>query len=114
MDLFDFGRKKRALAISRTLETPRTVPTAILEGDEHSATPVEEAVNLGKMARLHPFSPVAITLLQRFNQDNISMQAIADLVQTDPALAAETLAYVNSPMFAVRESVTQLRHAIVV
>ena len=42
------------------------------------------------------------------------MQEIAKLIQSDPALAAETLAYVNSPLFALQGSVTKLDQAVVI
>ena len=110
-----FGFKKKAPVVSNspTWEKADSPPIAILNGDENVSTPVEDP-NLGKLARLHPFSPVAISLIQRFDQENFAVQEIATLIESDPALAAETLAYVNSPLFARGDNITELLPAIVI
>jgi putative nucleotidyltransferase with HDIG domain len=112
-----FGKKeekKKGASILKTLEDPAVpaVPSAsILDGDENAATPVE-GINLGRLARIQPFNSVAISLLRLFDRDDVNVKEVVRLVQSDPALAAETLAFVNSPLFAVRESITDLQHAI--
>lgn len=113
MSWFRIGQERRARRISKALESRKSGPVAILDGDEAASTPVE-ASELGKVARLHPFSPVAISILQLFERDQVSTQEIAKLLQSDPALAAETLAYVNSPLFAVPDTITDLHRAILV
>lgn len=112
MGWFEKGRQRRIAAISSAL-APQPTAIAILDGDENASTPVE-ASNLGKLARLHPFSPVAVSVLQLFEREQTSTQDIARLLQSDPALAAETLAYVNSALFAVPERITDLHAAILV
>src|SRR5271157_1229934 len=107
------GREKRARNISKALESPEPGSVAILNGDEDASTPVEVA-KLGKLARLNPFSPVAVSVLQLFDREQVSTQEIAKLLQSDPALAAETLAYVNSPLFVLPDRVTELKGAILV
>ena len=114
MSWFKKKAKPRKLNISATLQDDtRTNTTPILDGDENAATPVEGA-NLGKLARLHPFSPVAISLLHLFDREDVDIREIGRLVGSDAALAAETLAYVNSPLFSMREPVTELSHAITI
>jgi putative nucleotidyltransferase with HDIG domain len=108
-----FQKRKRSANLLRVIDSPTPSTAPILDGDENAATPVEEA-NLGKLARLQPFSPVAISLLRLFDRDDADMNEIVRLVQSDAAIAAETLAYVNSPLFALRESITDLHHAIAV
>ena len=113
MSWFRMGRERRARIISRAIESHEPKSLAILDGDEDASTPVEVS-KLGKLARLHPFSPVAVSVLQLFDRDQVSTQEIARLLQSDPALTAETLAYVNSPLFAVPDSITDLHSAVLV
>jgi putative nucleotidyltransferase with HDIG domain len=110
---FDKKRKERVESISMALDAPKPNTVSILDGDENALTPVE-GLSLGRLARLHPFSPVAVSLLQLFDREQVSTQEIAKLLQSDPALAAETLAYVNSPLFALPDRVTELQGAILV
>jgi HD-like signal output (HDOD) protein len=85
----------------------------ILNGEEGATTPVETSI-LGGLARLHPFSPVAVAVLQLLDREQTSTHEIARLLQSDPALAAETLAYVNSPLFPLRATITELNQAVLV
>ncbi|MGP8246041.1 MAG: HDOD domain-containing protein [Bryobacteraceae bacterium] len=113
MAWFESKTKRRTQPIPKALEQPTAAAAPILDQDENAATPVE-GPNLGKLARLCPFSPVAISLLRLFDREDVELQEIVRLVASDATLATETLAYVNSPLFAVRESITDLQHAIVV
>jgi putative nucleotidyltransferase with HDIG domain len=113
MSWFGLKKKEPVVQNSETWEKPTSPPIAILDGDENVSTPVEDP-NLGKLARLHPFSPVAISLVQRFDRDDFAVQEIATLIESDPALAAETLAFVNSAFFARRDRVAELLPAIVI
>ncbi len=110
---FEKARKKRVDKISTALEVTKSTSVPILEGEEGVATPVETAI-LGGLARLHPFSPVAVAVLQLLDREQSSTQEIARLLQSDPALTAETLAYVNSPLFPTRSTITELNQAILV
>ena len=113
MGWFDRKRKARVESISTSLDAPKPNTASILEGDEGALTPVE-VIKLGKLARLHPFSPVAVSVIQLFDREKVSTHEIANLLQSDPALAAETLAYVNSPLFALPDRVTDLQGAVLV
>lgn len=113
LEWFDRARKKRVKRISEALEGTKSASVPILNAEEDSATPVETSI-LGGLARLHPFSPVAVAVLQLLDREQSSTQEIARLLQSDPALAAETLAYVNSPLFALRATITDLHQAVLV
>jgi HD-like signal output (HDOD) protein len=113
MEWFDRARKKRVNKISAALEGTKSTSVPILDGEENVATPVETSI-LGGLARLHPFSPVAVAVLQLLDREQSSTQEIARLVQSDPALTAETLAYVNSPLFPMRTTITELHQAVLV
>ena len=113
MQWFDKARQKRVIKISEAVEGTKPATTPILLGEEDAATPVETAI-LGGLARLHPFSPVAIAVLQLLDRDQASTPEIARLLQSDPTLAAETLAYVNSPLFPMRATITELNQAVLV
>ncbi|MBS1858315.1 MAG: HDOD domain-containing protein [Acidobacteria bacterium] len=80
---------------------------------DSAATPVEDAA-LGCLARLPPFSPIAVSLLRLFDQDDVEIAAVVRLVRSDAALAAELLAYANSPLFGVPQSISDLTNAILV
>ena len=113
MEWFDRTRKQRVEKISAAVAGTQSSSTPILNGDEGVATPVESSI-LGGLARLHPFSPVAIALLQLLDREGSSTPEIARLLQSDPALAAETLAYVNSPLFPTPATITELNQAVLV
>src|SRR5437868_12453653 len=84
-------------------EQPKT--PGILDGDENAVTPVEQP-KLGKLAKLNPFSPVALSLIRHFDRDDADIKEIVNLVSSDPALSVETLAYVNSPLFSFKEVIS--------
>ena len=111
MPWFESKSRKRTDKIQQqVIETaPQNVP--VLSGDENATTPVE-GISLGKFARLQPFSPVALSLLQLFERNDVGVKENADLIRSDATLAAETLAFANSPLFAVRESITDLQQAV--
>ncbi len=111
MRWFHKGTKTHPAGIAKVLETSANAATPILGGDENAATPVETSI-LGDLARLHPFSPVAVAVLQLLNREQASAQEIARLLQSDPAIAAETLAYVNSPLFPLSDNITELDSAV--
>ncbi|HEX3744234.1 MAG TPA: HDOD domain-containing protein [Bryobacteraceae bacterium] len=113
MGWFERDRRKRVRDISKTVSGTALTSVPLLDGDEDAATPVEVS-ELGKLARLNPFSPIAVSVLQLFDRDGVSTQEIARLLQSDPALAAETLAYVNSPLFAVPEPIAEIHNAVLV
>ena len=80
--------------IRKTLEdsAASSIPcTSILDGDENALTPVEGA-GLGRLARIQPFNAVAISLLRLFDSEDVDLKQVMRLVQSDPALATETLA----------------------
>jgi putative nucleotidyltransferase with HDIG domain len=70
-----------------------------------------ETPELGQLAKLSPFRPVVIRLLQLFDRDDVSLAEITELVQSDPEISSELLAFVNSPFFGVSE-VWDLGHAV--
>jgi HD-like signal output (HDOD) protein len=113
LEWFERARKKRVDRISAALEGTKSASVPILNGEEGVATPVETSI-LGGLARLHPFSPVAVAVLQLLDREQSSTHEIARLLQSDPAMAAETLAYVNSPLFPLRANITELHQAVLV
>jgi putative nucleotidyltransferase with HDIG domain len=71
-----------------------------------------ETAQLGALAKLPPFGPVAVSLMRLFDQDNVEMHDIVRLVSADVALSSELLAMANSPLFGVQTSIRDLQHAI--
>ncbi len=64
-------------------------------------------------ARLPSIPRVVTRIVTLAQQGDIDMQSIADLVASDPALAAKTLQYANSPLYGNEHKVENLRRAIV-
>ena len=71
-----------------------------------------ETEELGELAKLPPFRPVVIRLLRLFDRPEVRIAEICALVEADPAMASEILAVVNSPLFAMRQTVCHPAHAI--
>jgi len=71
-----------------------------------------ETSELGALAKLPPFRPVVISLMRLFDREFVSTDEIGQLVESDPSLAAELLAVVNSPLFACPSRVTSVSQAV--
>jgi HD-like signal output (HDOD) protein len=61
---------------------------------------------------LPPFSPVIVRLLQLMGGDNMNMRQAAELINSDPSLAAQVLRLANSPLFGFQREVTSLLVAL--
>jgi putative nucleotidyltransferase with HDIG domain len=73
-----------------------------------------ENAQLGALAKLPPFGPVAVGLMRLFDRDDVEMHDIVRLVSSDVALTSQLLALANSPLFGVQTTVRDLQHAITV
>ncbi|HUI81273.1 MAG TPA: HDOD domain-containing protein [Bryobacteraceae bacterium] len=73
-----------------------------------------ETAQLGALAKLPPFGPVAVSLMRLFDRDDVEMHDIVRLVSSDVALSSQLLALANSPLFGVQTSIRDLQHAITV
>jgi len=71
-----------------------------------------ETSELGPLAKLPPFRPVAIALMRLFDREDVAIEEIAGLVQSDPTTTSELLALVNSPLFGFRTRIDNTAHAI--
>jgi putative nucleotidyltransferase with HDIG domain len=71
-----------------------------------------ETAQLGALAKLPPFGPVAVSLMRLFDRDDVEMHDIVRLVSSDVALSSQLLALANSPLFGVQTSIRDLQHAI--
>jgi putative nucleotidyltransferase with HDIG domain len=91
-------------ANERLAETQRGAE--ILEGSN------VETEELGDLAKLPPFRPVVISLLRLFDREDVKVEEIASLVQSDPSMVSELLAVVNSPLFAFQKNVVSPAHAV--
>ena len=76
---------------------------------EHHQVETEE---LGPLAKLPPFAPIVISLLRLFDRDDVKIDSVASLVESDPAVASELLGVVNSPLFGFRGEITSPAHGI--
>jgi HD-like signal output (HDOD) protein len=73
-----------------------------------------ETAQLGALAKLPAFGPVAVSLMRLFDRDDLEICEIAQLIASDVALASELLALANSPLFGLQTSIGDLQHAITV
>jgi putative nucleotidyltransferase with HDIG domain len=71
-----------------------------------------ETAELGPLAKLPPFAPVVISLLRLFDRDDVKIESVASLVESDPAIASELLGVANSPLFGCRGGITSPALAI--
>lgn len=69
---------------------------------------------LTSAANLPSLPTVAIEVLRLAKSDDVSVDAIAKVVQNDPALSAKLLRVVNSPLFGVAREVASIRQAMVI
>ena len=83
-----------------------------VRGDEILESSHIERAELGALAKLPPFRPVAISLMRLFDSPDVKTDEVARLVESDPSLTSELLAVVNSPLFAFRTTVDSPAHAI--
>ena len=82
------------------------------QGSELLAVSNVESEELGNLAKLPPFRPVVISLMRLFDRADVTLAEVAPLVESDPSLASEILAVVNSPLFGFRQNVASPAHAI--
>ncbi|MDR3737627.1 MAG: HDOD domain-containing protein [Terracidiphilus sp.] len=64
--------------------------------------------------RLPPFSQVALRVLELASNDNVQLHELSQLIASDPALASEILAIVNSLAYAPRMPIASILQAIAV
>ena len=64
------------------------------------------------IARLPPFSPVALRLMSVVSDKDVSFKEIAKLIHLDPALSGEVLKLANSGFYGRRGAVRSILHAI--
>jgi HD-like signal output (HDOD) protein len=114
-----FRRRSEVAQPERIVETavgpprdPQPAEQAALGADLLDNNRVDTA-ELGELAKLPPFRPVALSLLRLFDRPQINVREIAAMVESDPTMASEMLAVVNSPLFAFRQTVSRTSHAII-
>lgn len=66
------------------------------------------------LRRLPVFSPVAVRLMALVADEDVSLKEVAKLISLDPALAGETLRMANSGLFARRQEIVSVLHAIAI
>jgi HD-like signal output (HDOD) protein len=71
-----------------------------------------ESADLGLLAKLPPFAPVAIQLLRILDRPDVEPREVAGQIAADPALRGQLLAIANSPLFGLRVTVQEPLHAI--
>lgn len=85
-----------------------------VSGEEMLELGQVETAQLGALAKLPPFRPVAVSLMRLFDRDDVEMHDIVRLVSSDVALSSQLLALANSPLFGVQTPIQDLQHAITV
>ncbi|PWT97237.1 MAG: hypothetical protein C5B51_31705 [Terriglobia bacterium] len=71
-----------------------------------------ETPELGRLAKLAPFGPVAIRLLRLFDRQDLEIRDVVSMVASEAAVTSELLALVNSPLFGVQGTITEIRRAV--
>jgi HD-like signal output (HDOD) protein len=66
------------------------------------------------LKRLPAFSPVAMRLMALVADENVNFKEVAKLISLDPALSGETLRMANSGLYARRQEIQSVLHAIAI
>jgi hypothetical protein len=66
------------------------------------------------LKRLPVFSPVAVKLMGVVAKEDVSFKEVANLISLDPALSGETLRMANSGLYARRQEIVSVLHAIAI
>jgi len=66
------------------------------------------------LKRLPPFSPVAVKLMALVADQDVSFKEVAKVISLDPALSGETLRLANSGLYARRQEIVSVLHAIAI
>jgi HD-like signal output (HDOD) protein len=66
------------------------------------------------LKRLPAFSPIAVKLMSLVADENVSFKEVAKLIALDPALSGRTLRMANSGLYARRQEVHSVLHAIAI
>jgi HD-like signal output (HDOD) protein len=77
-----------------------------------SARSAEVPDILDRLWSLPVFLPVVTHLLRVLDEPEVTQAKIAQLVESDPGLAADTLLVVNSPLFGFSSTVETIPHAV--
>ena len=108
--------KNPGLAKAIVAMTEEDAPNVRVEQEARGVAILEdlqvETSELGPLAKLPPFRPVAIALMRIFDREDVTIEEIAGLVQSDPTSTSELLALVNSPLFAFPTRIDSVAHAI--
>jgi len=66
------------------------------------------------LKRLPVFSPIAVRLMALVANENVSFKEVAKLIALDPVLSGQTLRLANSGLFARRQEIQSVLHAIAI
>jgi putative nucleotidyltransferase with HDIG domain len=101
-------------SLRRVIDEAEASRVAIEERASAEGMLEKGTAQLGALAKLPPFGPVAVSLMHLFDRDDVEMHEIVRLVSSDVALSSQLLALANSPLFGVQTSVRDLQHALTV
>jgi HD-like signal output (HDOD) protein len=107
-------QKKSLQLVTREAAAAKAVTEERAAVQQMLETGQVETAQLGALAKLPPFGPVAVSLMRLFNREDVEIQDIVRLVSADVALSSQLLAMANSPIFGVQTSIRDLQHAITV
>src|SRR5437870_9685864 len=69
-------------------------------------------VAVAELSKLAAFPPVAARLLHLLSEDEVDMQAVVDVIRSDPSFTARILQYANSPLFGFGSRIDSLHRAL--
>ncbi len=73
----------------------------------------EVCIDLDQVDGLPALPEVIIRIMELIEDEDISVNRIAEAVEQDPSLAASVLKIVNSPFYGLSNRITSIRHAVV-
>ena len=72
----------------------------------------ETLTRLRRWKNLPPFHPVALRLMRAASSEDVPLTEVAAIVRSDAVFAAEILRLANSPLFAFKQEIDSVLHAV--
>lgn len=101
------------LLVAEKVEDQRSFDECLTMGFDLFQGYYLERPSLVKGKRIHSDTQVAMQLINRLRNEDITMEEVSSLVAQDPKLAYQMLRLLNSPVFALSRKIESLKEAVV-
>ncbi len=113
-DIADLFTRLDARFLSAKPSHPRSMAGHGTPGADIFDDPQPEVcIDLDQVDGLPALPEVIIRIMELIEDEDVSVNRIAEAVEQDPSLAASVLKIVNSPFYGLSNRITSIRHAVV-